>query len=48
MMVHPRVIALIAVLLLPCVPLAAADGATDEAFVFNHDHGRPILTDRSK
>lgn len=39
MMVHPRVIALIAVLLLPCVPLAAADGATDEAFVFNHDHG---------
>ena len=39
MMVHPRVIVLIAVLLLPCVPLATADGATAEAFVFNHDHG---------
>ena len=39
MMVHPRVIVLIAVLLLPCVPLGAADAVTAEAFVFNHDHG---------
>ena len=39
MMVHLRVIVLIAVLLLPCVPLTAADGATGEAFVFNHNHG---------
>lgn len=39
MMVHPRVIALIAVLLLPCVPFVPAAGTTTDVFTFDHLHG---------
>ncbi len=39
MMVQARVIVLIAVLLLPCVPFAPAEETTSGQFSFNHAHG---------
>ena len=39
MMVQPRVIVLIAVLLLPCFPLSSGETAPSDDFTFSHDHG---------
>ncbi|MGB1579001.1 MAG: PKD domain-containing protein [Candidatus Poseidoniaceae archaeon] len=39
MMVQPRVIVLIAVLLLPCFPFSSGETAPSDDFTFSHDHG---------